>query len=416
MKIQIKRFSLLILVIAFLSLGTFAQSESSIPTNFTTYTDEVNLFSISYPANWEPAFSKIESLKQETENYMKSIDEKGFSEKSNYVFIGGVPLDNGYYNPNISILAEPLGDDNVKLEDIVEPLVSDHKRLSEEYREFFRTRTIIDGRQAIILDFEARYPNLVLVHFLVMVTVIDKFGWAITCTICPPLNFFDFKDDLYAIVKSFKILRKPNSSSTIKKGRGFENEQIIGTLYRNNQHKFRIHFPENWEIVDGDGPHIIKKAIKEGSSVSVFVMDFFEGEMDQELLNEMKREYKKATGVNISDTEAKQVMAELTADDFSDKEFEEMMKGFSGGILSKYGESKILNESIRYLDNKKALYIKTEIFSKALDLEVQMIMVNYMTFYNGKIYGVCGGSLKDDFPAIEKQINLSIASFVFENF
>jgi hypothetical protein len=207
MKIQIKRLSQLILVIGFLSLGVFAQSESSIPTNFTTYTDEVNLFSISYPANWEPAFSKIESFKQETDNYWNSIDEKGSLEKSNIVFFGGVPLDSGYYNPNISILAEPLGDDNVKLEDIVELWVSENKRLSEEYREFFRTRTIVDGRQAIILDFEARYPNLVLVHSLVMVTFIDKFGWAITCTICPPLNFFDFKDDFYAIVKSFKILK-----------------------------------------------------------------------------------------------------------------------------------------------------------------------------------------------------------------
>jgi hypothetical protein len=56
-------------------------------------------------------------------------------------------------------------------------------------------------------DFEARYPNLALVHCLVMATVIDKFGWVITCAICPPLNFFDFKDDLYAILKSFKILK-----------------------------------------------------------------------------------------------------------------------------------------------------------------------------------------------------------------
>ena len=207
MEIQVKKLSLLILVIAFLSLGTFAQSESSIPKNFTTYTDEVNFFSISYPANWEPAFSIIESLKQETDNYWNSIDEKGSLEKSNIVFFGGVPLDSGHYNPNISILAEPLGDDNVKLEDIVEPLVSEHKRLSEEYREFLRTKTIIDGRQAIILDLEVRYPNLPSLHCLVMIMVIDKFGWAITCTISPPLNFFDFKDDLYAIVKSFKILK-----------------------------------------------------------------------------------------------------------------------------------------------------------------------------------------------------------------
>jgi hypothetical protein len=207
MKIQIKRFSLLILVIAFLSLGTFAQSGSSIPTNFTTYTDEVNFFSISYPVNWEPAFSIIESLKQRTDNYMNSIDSKGSLEKSNIVFFGGVPLDSGYYNPNISILVEPLGGDNAKLEDIVEDVVREYKSVAEEYREFSRTKTIINGRKAIILDLEAHYPNLVSVHCLVMITSGDKFVWAITCTVCPPLNFYDFKVDLYAIVKSFQILQ-----------------------------------------------------------------------------------------------------------------------------------------------------------------------------------------------------------------
>jgi len=208
MKIQIKKLPLLILVIAFLSIGVCAQSKSPIPANFTTYTDEVNFFSISYPANWEPAFSIIESLKLKTDEYMNSIDEKGSLEKSNIVFFGGIPLDSGYYNPNISILVEPLGDDNVmKLEDIVESLVREHKRVAEEYREFSRTKTIIDGRKAIILDSEVCYPNLGLLHCLVMVTVIDRFGWAITCTVCPPLNFYDFKDDLYAIVKSFKILK-----------------------------------------------------------------------------------------------------------------------------------------------------------------------------------------------------------------
>jgi len=207
MKIRIKRLSLLILVIAFLSLGVCAQSKSTIPANFTTYTDEVNFFSISYPANWEPDLSMIESLKQEAENLLKSIDEKGSFKKNNVVFFGGVLLDSGYYNPNFGIVVEPLGDDNVKLEDLVELSVRECKRISEEYREFSRTKTIIDGRQAIILDFEARLPNWPFIHYLSMSMCIDKFLWTVTCAILPPLTFYDFKDDLYAIVKSFQILQ-----------------------------------------------------------------------------------------------------------------------------------------------------------------------------------------------------------------
>jgi len=133
-------------------------------------------------------------------------------------------------------------------------------------------------------------------------------------------------------------------------------------------------------------------------------------------LDEMKREYKKETGINISDSEAKQAMTEITADDFSNEEFEEMMSGVSESILSKYEGAKILNEEICYLDNKKAFYVKSEVSYRALDLEVQGIMVHYITLYNGNIYMVGGGSPKNEFPIIEKQINPSIGSFVFENF
>jgi len=206
MKTKIKKLSLLILVIAFLSLGTFAHSESSIPTSFTTYTDDTNFFSISYPENWEPAFSIIESLKQEAENLLKSIDEKDPFKNNTVVFFGGVLLDSGNYNPNFGIIIEPLVDDNVKLEDLVEFSVREIKKISEEYREFSRTKTTIDGRQAIILDYEARSFNWPFIHCLSMIMCIDKFLWTTTCCTIPPLNFYDFKNDFYAILKSFKIL------------------------------------------------------------------------------------------------------------------------------------------------------------------------------------------------------------------
>jgi len=193
-------------------------------------------------------------------------------------------------------------------------------------------------------------------------------------------------------------------------------ERIIGNLYRNNQYKFRIKFPNDWEIKDGDGPHIIKKATKNGSTIFVYVRDFFEGETGQLLLNELRQEYKKETGINISENEAKQIMAELTPSDFSNEEFKKIMRSVSEGILSKSEDAKILNESIRYIDNEKAFYVKAEIPYKVLDLEVQMIMVFYVTLHNGNIYMIGGGSPKDDFPFVEKQINSSIASFVFENF
>ena len=38
-------------------------------------------------------------------------------------------------------------------------------------------------------------------------------------------------------------------------------ELIQGELFRDPEHNYRIRFPSGWEIVDGDGEHIKKKAI-----------------------------------------------------------------------------------------------------------------------------------------------------------
>ncbi len=208
--------------------------------------------------------------------------------------------------------------------------------------------------------------------------------------------------------------QKLSDESTNKSTENYE--QITGTLYRNNQYKFRIKFPEGWKIEDGDGPHIIKKATKEGSTVLVYIRDFFEGEEGQLLLDEMKWEYKRETGIGISDSDVKQIVAESTANDFSNEEFKEIMKGVSEGILSKYEESKIIDEGIRYIDNKKSFYVKAEIYYKTLDLVIHAISVNYVTLHKGRIYVISGALSKENFPIVKKQINPSIASFVFEDF
>lgn len=123
------------------------------------------------------------------------------------VFLGGALLDSGGYNPNISVFIDPLVGDKLKLEDLVELSVQGWKKETEEYREFSRTKTIIDGKQAIILDYESHYPNIGAVHVLLMIISADRFVWMVACSVVPPINFYDFKDDLYAILKSFQILK-----------------------------------------------------------------------------------------------------------------------------------------------------------------------------------------------------------------
>ena len=208
-----KRIFLSILVIGLLLLGACAApasvSEPPIPAHFTTYTDELGLFSISYPPEWELALSKIEGLTQDVEDYMRDIGSEGSLAGGKVVFLAGVPYETGH-NPNVSVLVTPCGEGRWKLEDFVEAVVQrGYMKDAEEYYEFSRTKTVVDGREAIILDCEAKYPLVVPPELRVLTMYLrdNKLMWGVACGVMPPKDFGDFETDFHAIVRSLRVLK-----------------------------------------------------------------------------------------------------------------------------------------------------------------------------------------------------------------
>ena len=162
-----KRLILAISFIGMVLLGACAapsttpvyMPEPAIPSHFTTYTDKAELFTISYPPKWELALSKIEAITKEAENYMRDIGSEGsLATGGKVVFFAGIPYQTGH-NPNVSVTIAPSGGGNWRLEDLVEGVIQrGYMKDAEEYHEFSRTKAVIDGKEAIILDFEAKYP------------------------------------------------------------------------------------------------------------------------------------------------------------------------------------------------------------------------------------------------------------------
>lgn len=192
-------------------------SEPPIPAHFTTYTDESGLFSISYPPEWELALSKIEAMTHETEEYMRDIGSEGsLATGGKVIFFAGIPYQTGH-NPNVSIMVAPAGGTRGTLEDLVEVAVRQgYMKDAEEYHEFSRTKIVVDGRGAIILDCEAKYPLTtaelrVLTMYLRDSKVSGNFltdnVWMVTAGVYPTNNFSDYEADLYAIVRSLRILK-----------------------------------------------------------------------------------------------------------------------------------------------------------------------------------------------------------------
>lgn len=183
------------------------EPQPAIPAHFITYTDELGLFSISYPSEWELALSQIEDLTQDVEEYLKGIGSEGSLQESKVVFWAGVPYGAGH-NPNVNVMVTPPGEGNWKLEDLVEAVVQlGYIKDAEEYHEFSRISTVVDGREAIILDCEARYPFFTAeLRALTMYLRDNRVVWVVACSVLSPKDFTDFEADFDAIVRSLRVL------------------------------------------------------------------------------------------------------------------------------------------------------------------------------------------------------------------
>jgi len=80
-------------------------TDLDIPADYTTYTGEAQLFSISYPAEWETALSLMSDIQKERiESWLKSgVYMKGVD----FIFMAGRRTATGY-EPNINIVVQPM--------------------------------------------------------------------------------------------------------------------------------------------------------------------------------------------------------------------------------------------------------------------------------------------------------------------
>lgn len=163
----------------------------------------------------------------------------------------------------------------------------------------------------------------------------------------------------------------------------FAGNESRDNLYRNDEYQFRIKFPVGWEIKEGDGRRIIKKAVDAKNLSSVIIS-------------------------------AAKLPGNIDIKDFSQKELDEFLRDSIEEIKSKYLDAKIIEQGIRYLDNKKAIYLKYSLSYKTLDKTVNLVTVQYITIYKGKYYSIGGGAPVAIFNVQEGLINKSIASFIFE--
>ena len=172
-----------------------------------------------------------------------------------------------------------------------------------------------------------------------------------------------------------------------KTDKGSEYSEQVGNLYRNTKYKFRIKFPEGWDIKPGDGPNIIQKAVKGNNSISIGV-----------------REIPAEHGDETATIKDAMSLAEFK-NSFSSKEFRE---NFPGSELLDYGETK--------LDNKITYWVKYSAPYSTLDINVEGIILQYQLLHKNIFYFITAGALPNEFNAMESEFKKSIATFVIEDY
>jgi len=198
--------AIIVIVVIATRPPTSMEPEPAIPAHFTTYTDELGLFSISYPSEWELDLGAIEETEQFVEDLINSITSDVPIEEAHLLFIAGLPTEIGYV-PNVNITVEPLRGITWTHDQVVTAGVEGIKEIVADYYELSRVKTTIDNRTATIIECQGTFPQLGSFHDMLMIFVVNKTVWVVTCTALSAEEYSEWEDDFNAVVRSLRILK-----------------------------------------------------------------------------------------------------------------------------------------------------------------------------------------------------------------
>ncbi len=197
--------AIIVIVVIATRPPTPEEPEPPIPAHFTTYTDSLGLFSISYPPEWEPALEYLEEIEQFARDIISSITSDIPMEEAHFLFMAGLPTMEGF-RPNFNIVVEPLSEIMWTHDEVVTAAIEGIKAVVSDYHEFSRVKTTIDNRTATIIECQGTIAGYGTYRFVHMYLLVSKTVWGVGCTVLPD-EYSKWEDDFDAIVRSLRILK-----------------------------------------------------------------------------------------------------------------------------------------------------------------------------------------------------------------
>ena len=183
----------IVLIVVFVIIPSQeVEPEPAIPAYFTTYTDELGLFSISYPPEWELGLEYLEDI---------SVEE------AQYLFMAGLPV-GGSYAASINIVVGQCPVTICTHDLMVKAEIEGMKAADPGYRELSRVKTTVDGRTATILVSQGTVAYTSIshydVHYVQVFLLAGRTEWVVTCATLSD-EYSKWEDDFDAIVRSLRI-------------------------------------------------------------------------------------------------------------------------------------------------------------------------------------------------------------------
>ena len=179
-----------------------ASGEPDIPSHFSTYTEEA-VFSISVPAEWSVAPDVI--VAEWAEARAESLTSGGDSAAVEYLFLAGVMSSDGYY-PAVSVVRYPRTLLAWTLDAVVKGESQWERENMQGYREHSQVRTLVGGKDAILVNWEEEEPGWGTWQYLELYTLDGGVVWKVTCS-SEKGDFGEYAGDFNSVVRSLRILR-----------------------------------------------------------------------------------------------------------------------------------------------------------------------------------------------------------------
>jgi hypothetical protein len=176
-------------------------TEPEIP-NYTTYTDESGLFSISYPADWDVDLLMV-PIGQDRQEAINRLQSGLPVEEYSVIFFAG--KESPGYQTYVNIEVDPVPATVSTHDQMVDSMLQIARKAYPDLTELSRVNTTVDGKEATILEWEGTISEeQSTFHCLQLYILTDKAIWTVTCG-SPPEEADQWRNDFNTIVRSLRI-------------------------------------------------------------------------------------------------------------------------------------------------------------------------------------------------------------------